>query len=75
MTNIRKVDSVQSKPLLTPKNTGYAAAAGVILTTARAFNKSKPIRKYHKIVGYVTAALTVLHIGLIEYYHHKYKKM
>lgn len=73
MTSVQKVN--QNKPFLTPKNTGYAAAGAMILTTARAFTKQKNVVKTHKILGYITAGLTLLHIGLIEYYHHKYKKM
>ena len=75
MTKIQKINSTQNKPFLTPKNTGYAAAGALLLTTARAFNISKPIKKSHKFLGYITALLTLLHIGLVEYLHFKYKKM
>ena len=70
MTRIQKIDN-NSRPFLTPKNTGYAAAGAMLLTCIR----KKPLAKYHKPLGWITAGLTALHIGLIEYYHHKYKKM
>ena len=74
MTKINKINNSQ-KPILTPKNTGYAAAGALLLTTTRAFNSSKPIKKSHKFLGYITTLLTLLHIGLVEYLHFKYKKM
>ena len=70
MTRTQKIDN-NSRPFLTPKNTGYAAAGAMLLTCIR----KKPLAKYHKPLGWITAGLTALHIGLIEYYHHKYKKM
>ncbi len=75
MATVQKINQTQNKPFLTPKNTGYAAAGALIVTTARAFTSKKPIAKSHKIFGYITAALTLLHIGVVEYLHHKYKKM
>ena len=75
MTSIKSIDSNSKKPMLTPKNTGYAAAGAMIITTARAFTTKKPIARTHKFWGAVTAGLTLLHIGVVEYLHHKYKKM
>ena len=75
MTKIQKINSTQNKPILTPKNTGYAATGALLLTSLRAFNTTKPIKKTHKLLGYITAGLTLLHIGLVEYLHFKYKKM
>lgn len=77
MTSVQKisVNETKSKPFLTPKNTGYTATALLGVTTLRAFSKKKGIIKSHKILGAMTAVATLLHIGLIEYYHHKYKKM
>ena len=75
MTRIRSVDNTQRKPFLTPVKTGIAATAGIALTTARAFTNSKVLNKSHKVVGIITAALTLLHIGTVMFYHHKYKKM
>ena len=75
MTKVNKLDNGYKKPLLTPKTTGYLAAGAMIVTTARAFTAAKPIKKSHKILGLITAALTLLHIGVVEYLHHKYKKM
>ncbi len=75
MTRIQSVDNTQRKPFLTPVKTGIAATAGIALTTARAFTNSKVLNKSHKVVGIITAVLTLLHIGTVMFYHHKYKKM
>ncbi len=76
MTRIQKIDnSQQRKPIITPTSTGIAATAALGITTARAFVKSKPINKTHKVIGILTALLTLFHIGTVGYYHHKYKKM
>ena len=76
MTKIQKVDNNNfKKPILNPKNTGYAAAGAIAIATLRAFNKSKTITKSHKVFGFIAAGLTLLHIGVVEYLHHKYKKM
>lgn len=79
MTTIQRVDNTttttQKRPLLTPVKTGAAATAGIAVTTARMFTKSKPLNKAHKYIGLATAALTLLHIGTAAFYHHKYKKM
>ena len=70
-----KAENQNRKPLLNPKNTGYAAAAALGLTAIRGFSKSKPIAKSHKILGFISAGLTLLHIGCVEYLHHKHKKL
>ena len=77
MTSVQKIDKTQNykKPFLTPKNTGYAAAGAIGLCAIRAFSKSKPVTKTHKILGLIATCLTLLHIGCVEYLHHKYKKM
>lgn len=78
MTSIQKVNSTENnrpKHFLTPKNTGYTAAGAMLLTGVRAFSRKKSVVKSHKLLGYIASALTAVHIGLIEYYHHKYKKM
>ena len=59
--------------IITPKTTGYTATAGLGLSIYSAVSKNKAIRKSHKPIAYITAALTAIHIGLVEYYHHKYK--
>ena len=59
--------------IITPKTTGYAATVSLGLATVSGISKNKTFRKAHKPLAYVTAALTVLHLGLIEYYHHKFK--
>ena len=83
MTKIQRVNSsankdvekTYKKTLLNSKNTGYIAATAVGLSSIRAFSKAKPITKTHKILGFISAGLTLLHIGCVEYLHHKYKKM
>ena len=75
MTTVKKIENNYKKPILTPRNTGYAAAGALLITTARAFSSAKPITKSHKILGFISTVLTLLHIGLIEHLHHKYKKM
>lgn len=74
MTKVNSV-KINDKPLLTPKNTGYAATTGLLLTTASSFSKNRNIRRFHKTLGIITGGLTLLHLGLVEYLHHKYKKM
>ena len=75
MSSVQKINETQKRPIINPKTTGYAAAAAMVITTARAFTTKKPIAKTHKFWGFITASLTLLHIGLVEYLHHKYKKM
>jgi hypothetical protein len=75
VTKINKVSENNRRPFLTPKNTGYLAAGALVLSSARAFNKSKPVVKDHKYIGFVATFLTLLHIGVVEYLHFKYKKM
>ncbi len=75
MSKIHKIESKKTRPILTPKNTGYAATGALLVTTLRAFNKSNTITKSHKIWGLVTAGLTLLHVGVVEYLRYKYKKM
>ena len=75
MTSIKKINQAQKRPILTPKNTGYVAAGAMLIATARAFTTGKSVVKSHKSWGFITAGLTLLHIGVVEYLHHKYKKM
>ena len=76
MATVQKIQNQepQKKPLLNPKNTGYAALGALALTTLRATSKNKTVKKYHKTLGWITTGLTALHVGLIEYYHMKFKK-
>jgi len=67
-----KVNGIQSQ-IFTPKTTGYAAAAGMGITLLSAVSENKTFNKVHKPVSWLTALLTILHIGLIEYYHYKYR--
>lgn len=67
-----KVQSVCDK-FITPKTTGYAAASCIGMSVLSGISKNRIIRKTHKPLAYMSAILTIFHIGLIEYYHHKYK--
>lgn len=69
-----KVNPVNRNSIITPKSTGYAATTALGLAVWSGVSKNKTFRKQHKPLAYITAALTAIHIGLIEYYHHKYKK-
>ena len=68
-----KTEKIQSS-ILTPKTTGYAALAGMGMTVVSGISKTKTLRKTHKPFAYLTGILSLLHVGLIEYYHYKYKK-
>ena len=61
-----KIDN-KKKPFLTPSNTGFAAMGAMALTTARTLpglKKGKhPLKSHHKILGYISAALVLLHFG------------
>ena len=61
--------------VVTPRNTGYAAAAGIGLATLSGISKNKTFRHYHKPLAWGSAVFTVLHIGLIEYYNYKFKNL
>jgi len=80
MATIRKIDggnsySKRNNQILTPKNTGYAAGVAMLAAGLRACSKKKGVVKTHKIIGYIAILLTLLHIGIVEYLHYKYKKM
>ena len=76
MASVQKINQNQSnKSILTPKNTGYLAMGALTLASLRGLSVSKQIKKSHKIFGILALLLTLLHIGCVEYLHHKYKKM
>ena len=66
-----KVANISS--YITPKTTGYAAAAGLGFASLSGLTKNKSLKKMHKPFAIISSALTLFHIGLIEYYHYKYK--
>lgn len=68
-----KIDSVKPNPIITPKTTGYAATVALGASIISGVTKNKTFRRQHKVLAYLSAVLTALHIGLIEYYHHKFK--
>ena len=49
------------------------AAAGIGLTILSGISKNKTFKKTHKPLSIFSALATILHIGLIEYYHYKYR--
>lgn len=70
-----QVSPIKQNSILTPKTTGYSATVGLGLSIASGVSKNKNFRKAHKPLAYFSAVMTLIHVGLIEYYHHKYKKM
>lgn len=70
-----KVNSINKNSIITPKTTGYAATVGLGATVLSGVSRNKAFRKTHKPLSYITALITLIHIGLIEYKHYKYKKM
>ncbi len=68
-----KTNSISMNRIITPRTTGYAATVGLGLSIWSGISKRKQVRRTHKPIAYITALLTALHIGLIEYYKHKYK--
>ena len=58
---------------ITPKSTGYAAAAGICLAAYSGFAKNRQIKKVHKPIAFMTGVAAIMHIGIIEYYNHRYK--
>ena len=69
-----KISSINSNKIITPKSTGYVATTALGIATLSGLSKNKSFRKAHKPLAYLTTALTAVHIALIEYYHHKFKK-
>lgn len=69
-----KVNSVLQN-YITPKNTGIAATTALGISVMSGISRNRPVKKLHKPSAYLAAIFTVLHIGILEYYHHKYKKM
>ena len=66
-----KIDKLQS--YITPKTTGYSAVTAMGITALSGISKNKSIKKLHKPFAVVSIGFTALHVGLIEYYHYKYK--
>ncbi len=62
------------KAYITPKTTGYAALTGIGATVMSGITSKKALKRTHKPLACFTAALTGMHVGLIEYYHYKYNK-
>ena len=62
-----------SYKIITSKTTGYAATTSMALAIYSGVTKNKTLKKQHKFWGYLSVLLTAVHIGLIEYYHAKYK--
>ena len=74
MSRIQPINSTNKKPFLRGDNTGYAALAGMSLTTVSVITKNKTVRKLHKPLGITTVGLTILHLGTIFYNRHKWQK-
>ena len=76
MPGITKIQQEPYKrPIINSKTTGLAAAASMGLTLLGTTKINKSLSKYHKSLGIISGLLALLHIGIIEYNHRKYKKM
>lgn len=62
------VNSKKNKKVNYVKTTGYLAAALAVGSGIAGGNKKI---KLHKKLAYVAAALTALHIGIVEWFHCK----
>ena len=67
---IKKIKSA----IMTPRVTGYSAVSALGLTMLSRYSKNKSFQKTHKPFALLTAGLTLLHVGLIEYMHYKYNR-
>lgn len=65
MTGIQGINTANNKPFLRAGNTGYTALIGLGLTTASAMTKNKSVKQFHKPLAFLTAGLTLLHLGVI----------
>ena len=65
MPSVESVNLTYNKPILRAGNTGYMALAGMCLTTVSAITKNNSIKKYHKPFAFITAGLTLLHLGVV----------
>lgn len=67
----KPLQPTQKKKTNYVKITGYGATgAGIASVLAIKTKKAK----LHKHLAYLSGLLTLTHIGLIEWYHHKFKK-
>ena len=69
-----KILGVEANKIVNVKTTGYADTGSLFLATVSGVTKNKTLRKTHKSFAYLTAFLTALHIGLVEYYKKKWSK-
>ena len=74
MSGIQAVSSNGNKSYARIKNTGYTALAGLGVTTVIAFSNNKSIKKFHKPFGILTAAPSLLHLGVILHSKSEWKK-
>lgn len=68
-----KVEKIFNNTIVTPKTSGYTAAAGLGLALISGVCKNKTVKKAHKSIAWITALATIFHIAQIEYLHHKFK--
>jgi hydroxyethylthiazole kinase-like sugar kinase family protein len=78
---INKVNSITFKQNETSKNpkpklnlakiTGYGCLTSGMGSIIAAKTKNLNL---HKNLAYIAGALAIIHTGIIEYYHHKFKK-
>ena len=58
---------------INPKATGYVAVAGYALAMISGISKNKAIKKIYKPSALFALAATAVHLGQVEYNHHKWK--
>ena len=61
--------------ILTPQTTGWLTTASLGASIISGISKNKVLKKTHKPFAYMSLASMALHIGILEYTKHKYKKM
>lgn len=72
MTTIQRVNQNNTaKPILNAKNTGYIALGAMCLAIAKPMPIVKPLKLYHKYIGYIAAALSFIHLETILNYKSK----
>ncbi len=62
------VNSKKNKKINYVKTTGYLATVFAVGSGVAGNNKKI---KLHKKLAYIAAVLTALHIGIVEWFHHK----
>ena len=62
---VAQTEPKKPKPLLTGKNTGYAAMAGMGLTMLTGMTRNKTMRSSHLYMSFLTATAAVVHLAKV----------